>query len=1171
MSRSYDDPFGLDAWSAPDDYYEAEQTVVADGHVDSSTAVPPGVSDEEAAAAFAQREQERADNRSALYERLNPEQREAVFMAHESALVLAAAGSGKTSVLTARVARLVSEGEPALPASAVMAVTFTNKASQEMKARLRPLLNKSAINNLWVGTFHSLCNKILRENHAAADLPKSFAILDTDGQESLVRNILKDLGLTKSAVKEARKLAELAKPDLLAAADPLAGAGGGGDSASETEVEDMVFVTPKQCVSYINGRKERNKKPEVITIEVTPNSPDGEQMEVVYTEYEDRLRQQGLLDFQDLLTRAVDLLKGNPEVRASYQDRFRAILVDEFQDTNDIQFEWLELMKGAKCHVTAVGDDDQSIYAFRGADPKNMGKFLKVMAATPKHPKGRLIRLEQNYRSLPHILDAANALIERNSNRLGKVLRTSKSDQGESIDLVTYGNGLFEARSIAAKIYDRIKHDGTQPSEIAVLYRTNMQSRTIEQELNKLGVPLTVYGGFRFYERQEVKNIMAYLDLVADISRDLSFMRVANFPPRGIGERTLEDLRQQAQSERKSMLEMVESRAEQMAINPGSIGNAAAQKKLRQLHAFTSTILDLADTAESMPLSRLIEQIVKSAGIEAHYKEEAAGSKSSEDEARERMENISELISAARQFELENPQLRTATEQLPDYLSFVALMTSTSESDMSKKNTVSLMTVHSSKGLEFDHVYIAGVEEGVFPHARALAEDEERGNGRSLEEGARMVYVNGLPQDEYQGGFDGPGTQEERRLMYVAITRARKTLTISHAMERLNNGEAREAEASRFLMELPDDRLTRIDDRQEPYQPRAEAAASAQSTTEAPRSPSGAHADNEVGGRSLAIIGTAGRDKTRVMDSALWEGMLSDAKKRVKPTDTLVSGGAAWSDHLAVTLFNAGLVKGLQLFLPAPLTETGFTGPDQSAASAANYYHQRFLEQTGVDGLHEIHQAIKNGAQVTCEPPASGYAAMFARNKKVAAASNAVLAYTFGEGQEPEDGGTKNTWEQIRGQRIHVPLGDITHQEVAALVAANLPKAPLRAAPAPSPASSTASNSGASAALKPWQRRISPSNPPVSPTAGLAKVPTVASSGSPTAGQPSNGQSAPAAALRRLNIMSRSGGGTGVRQPSQPRPGPTSSSKQEADPKPAGATLPESARRFLRPAGAVRS
>lgn len=1168
MSRSYDDPFGLDAWSAPDEYYETEQAVVAGGPVDSGSSAPSGISDEEAAAAFAQREQERADNRAALYERLNPEQREAVFMGHESALVLAAAGSGKTSVLTARVARLVSEGDPALPASAVMAVTFTNKASQEMKARLRPLLNKSAINNLWVGTFHSLCNKILRENHAAADLPKSFAILDTDGQESLVRNILKDLGLTKAAVKEARKLAELAKPDLLSAADPLAGAGE--EAAPETEVDDMVFLTPKQCVSYINGRKERNKKPEVITVAVTPNSPDGEQMEVVYGEYEDRLRQQGLLDFQDLLTRAVELLKSNPEVRATYQDRFRAILVDEFQDTNDIQFEWLELMKGPKCHVTAVGDDDQSIYAFRGADPKNMGKFLSVMAATPKHPKGRLIRLEQNYRSLPHILDAANALIERNSNRLGKVLRTSKSDQGESIDLVTYGNGLFEARSIAAKIYDRIKHDGTQPSEIAVLYRTNMQSRTIEQELNKLGVPLTVYGGFRFYERQEVKNILAYLDLVADISRDLSFMRVANFPPRGIGERTLEDLRQQAQSERKSMLEMVEARAEQMTVNPGSIGNAAAQKKLRQLHAFTSTILDLADAAETIPLSRLIEQIVKSAGIEAHYKDEATGSKSSEEEARERMENISELISAARQFELENPQLRTATEQLPDYLSFVALMTSTSESDMSKKNTVSLMTVHSSKGLEFDHVYIAGVEEGVFPHARALAEDEERGNGRSLEEGARMVYVNGLPQDEYQGGFDGPGTQEERRLMYVAITRARKTLTISHAMERLNNGEAREAEASRFLMELPDDRLTRIDDRQEPYQPRAEAAVGAKSAADASGSPSGDHAGNEVGGRSLAIIGTAGRDKTRVMDIALWEAMLSDAKKRVKPTDTLVSGGAAWADHLAVAIFNAGLVSGLKLHLPAPLNETGFTGPDQSAASAANYYHQRFMEQTGVDGLHEIHEAIKNGAQVTFEPPASGYAAMFARNKKVASASDAVLAYTFGEGPEPEDGGTKNTWEQVRGQRVHVSLGDLSHPEVAALVAANLPKASLRSAAAPSPASSAMSHGGAPAILKPWQRRITPSRSPATAPGASPSRPAAHGAVTPSSSESSNGHAGPAGALRRLNLMNRSATGGGARQSSAAQPA-AKASQMDPEPKPGGGSLPESARRFLRPTGAARA
>lgn len=1185
MKSMYDDPFGKNAWlDAPDDYYEqaapepgagmASDPGMSSAGDQQASGYDAGMSDEEAAAAFARREAERAENRQALYDRLNTEQREAVFMPHESALVLAAAGSGKTSVLTARVARLISDGEPSLPATAVMAVTFTNKASQEMKARLRPLLNKSAINELWVGTFHSLCNRILRENYAEAGLPKSFAILDTDGQESLVRNILKDFGLTKASVKEAKKLAALAKPDLLGGADPLAGVGEG----DQDDEEALEFVTPKQCVSHINGKKERNKKPEVITHQVTAASSDDEQMEAVFGEYQERLERQGLLDFQDLLARAVELLKTNPAVRQQYQDRFKAILVDEFQDTNDIQFEWLELLKGPKCHLTAVGDDDQSIYAFRGADPRNMGKFLKVMAATPQHPKGRMIRLEQNYRSLPHILEAANAIIDRNTNRLGKVLRTTKPDAGEMIDLVTYGSGNFEASSIAAKIYDRIKNDGTSPSEIAVLYRTNMQSRSLEQELNKLGVPLTVYGGFRFYERQEIKNVLAYLDLVADISRDLSFVRVANFPPRGIGERTLEDLRQQAQSDRISMIEMVEKRAQLMMGNPSSVGNAAAQKKLRQLHAFTTTILDLADAAEKMPLSRLIEEIVKQAGIEEHYKSEATGSKSSEEEAKERMDNISELISAARQFELENPLLRSATEQLPEYLSFVALMTSTSESDMSKKNTVSLMTVHSSKGLEFDHVYIAGLEEGVFPHARAIAEDEERGNGRSIEEGSRMVYVGGLPQDQYVDLDDGPGLQEERRLMYVAVTRARKTLTISHAMERMNNGDSRECEASRFLNELPDGRLNRLDDRQTPTAPRAERRQKlpmATPTTTLVNQPliEGTPAAAGAGGRRVAIIGTAGRDKTEVMDKALWEAMLADARRRVTPEDVLVSGGAAWADHLAVRLFLDGSVKGLELYLPAPLEGMRFQGPDQSSASAANYYHGRFLELAEVDGLGELEMAIQSGAVVQSEPASPGYGSMFKRNAKVAAASDAVIAYTFGNGDEPADGGTKNTWDQVTGRKLHVALGPLRIGTAPATPSAQAGASAAK--PGMSESATTATTVVASvvehgAKTKPWHRRTQmPAFHAQAPKGmtnhgqGPAAAAPPSSPARPTPGTGPN--AAPAGVMNRLNML---GGQMRRAQPSQ-TPSTPGSKSPEAEERPAptsslASKLPASARRFLR-------
>jgi len=990
------------------------------------------ISDEDSASAYAAREAERAANRTGLYERLNVEQEEAVFMGFESSLVLAAAGSGKTSVLTARVARLVTHSDSNIPAESIMAVTFTNKASQEMKHRLRSLLNKSAVKNLWVGTFHSLCNRILRENYAAAGLPKAFAILDTDGQESLVRNILKDYGLTKASVKAAAKLKSLTAPDLLSGGDPLAPIGEDADDDGEGDE----FITPSQCVKRINAKKERGIKPDPTGEMPTPRSSDTDQIEAVYSEYEARLAKQGLLDFQDLLSRAVGLLKSDPDVQNHYQDKFRAILVDEFQDTNDIQYEWLNLMKGPKCHLTAVGDDDQSIYAFRGADPKNMGRFLREMTVTPAHPDGRLIRLEQNYRSLPHILEAANAIIERNTNRLGKVLRTAKRDGGEKLDLITFGNGLYEASAIARGVYALVKEQSVPPSEVAILYRTNLQSRLIEQELNKLGIPLTVYGGFRFYERQEIKNVMAYLDLIGDISRDLSFVRVANFPPRGIGERTLEELRQAAQSEKISMIEMVEKRVQMMTENPASIGNLASQKKLRQLSGFMNTVLDLADAAVEMPLSKLIEKVVDSTGISKHYIDEAGGSKSSTEEAEERLGNIAELVSAAKQFELENPQFANAAEQLPEYLSFVALMSSTSESDMSRKNTVSLMTVHSSKGLEFDHVYITGLEEGIFPHSRAINEDEERGNGRSLEEGSRMVYVGGVPQDTYQGEEDGPGLQEERRLMYVALTRARKTLVVTHAESRMVNGDSKSAEPSRFLMELPVKRLNRIDDvevsrdrsiamMEHPPEPDRGGLMSKAATQ-----PAKPVAGNPYGfpvARVIAIIGTAGRDKNKPLDRNLWDRMLADARKRVTTGDALVSGGAAWADHLAVRLYLEGCVNHLALHLPAPIENGVFAGPEmESAGSAANYYHGIFKRNTGVDGLQDIQKAITKGAVVTFEPAAKGYRAMFERNSKVASGASFGLAYTFGQGELPDDGGTKDTWDRFTGDKLHIPLGSLT-------------------------------------------------------------------------------------------------------------------------------------------------
>lgn len=1273
MAADHDDPFGDDfappnaAYDAEADAYAAESRAGAQAGGERLARTFDPAEEE----AYRQREEARRQEREGLFSRLNPRQQEAVNYPPESVLILAGAGSGKTSVLTARIAHLVSSNM--VEAKQMLAVTFTNKAAQEMQQRLRRLLDGRSVHDMWVGTFHSLCVRILRENYKQAGLPKTFGILDVDGQEALCRGILKDFSLTKSAVKEAAKAKKAAaQNDRLSAADPLSSAGGLAADDLEDDGEAAEFVTPAQCAKYISSRKEQLQPPSP-PAQVLVTSSDVEQMEAVYAEYEARAKKSGLLDFQDLLTRAVDLLKTDELVRNAYRRRFAAILVDETQDTNDIQYEWLQLIKGPMAHVMAVGDDSQSIYSFRGARPENMQRFLREMTATKQKPEGAIIKLEQNYRSLPHILEAANAVIDRNPGQIKKTLFTSQKDRGERIDLVTFGNGLFEASAIADSIHRMVKQQNIPPAEVAILYRTNQQSRLLEQELNKRGVPLTVYGGYRFYDRQEIKHLLAYLELVCDMTRDLAFGRVVNFPPRGIGERTVEELRQDAQHKRISMMEMVGERSEAMAANPASVGNAAAQKKQRQLEAFTDTILDLADSAQTMPLSQLIEQVMERAGIREHYLAEAGGSKSSQEEAEERLANIAELVSAAKQFELDNPELTIAADQLPEYLAYVALMTSTSESDMSRKNTVSLMTVHSSKGLEFDHVFIAGLEEATFPHARAIQEDEERGNGKSINEALRDMGAttddqgNELVGEDAVEPPDGEGMQEERRLMYVAVTRARKTLTISLARERLMNGEPKACDPSRFIDEIPEHRLNRIDDAKvrhsgrkgfvrdtsnreyggdafdetrAPYRQRSgkgTAAAPAPAarrpelqtqdsfdstvlTTDptlvgagsirvvskrkgaagptdaetvididrshpvlgnrhylhdhnddeertrviaayvddmrsdfevkgpmfqtvgelaervaggerialrcwcAPRPCHGDHVAEKVGtfaralasakslttqhpelatepgvvailasaeavsgkkvdaselaklaamapapagdsklkpwqrrgaaalsarpatpsespvarptlqavesvakpsttGRTVAIIGTAGRDKDKPMTAQLWECMVDNARRQVRPNDTLVSGGAAWADHLAVRLFLDGAVSGLVLHLPAPLGSDGFAGPQRdSAGSAANYYHSLFQKATGVDGLAEIRLAIEKGAKVTHQPAGPGYGAMFTRNALVAKAADIVIAYTFGEGDTPADGGTKNTWDQVKGERIHVPL-----------------------------------------------------------------------------------------------------------------------------------------------------
>lgn len=1009
-----------------------------------------------------------------LLAKLNDRQREAVSMPRQSALILAGAGSGKTSVLTARVAFLVADR---MAARQIMAVTFTNKSAQEMRKRLGKVLPREEVAEIWVGTFHSLCNRMLREEHEAAGLPKNFAILDTDGQESLMRALMRDAGYLSTKAEKASKFL-LAKASLDPLSEMASAAGAApiepGADAGESDDADEKRVKPSDVVKWINKKKEFNVRPHEIEIE----GADDELMLEMYVAYQKACADQGLLDFSDLLHRGVELLERNSAVRSKYRDKFETILVDEFQDTNDVQYRWLQLLKAPRTALMAVGDDDQSIYAFRGANPENMKRFVAEMTATPELPDGYVIKLEQNYRSLPYILEAANAVIEHNSNRLGKNLWTGQADRGEKIIATEFGNAFFEASRVAGKVGELVKNKKVSPSEIAILYRTNAQSRLLEQELNKLSIPLTVYGGFRFFERQEVKNILGYMDLVCSFDRDISLSRIVNFPPRGIGERTIEDLRQEAKARGVSMMEMIGARGED-----GSVVGGAAQRKQAQLEAFAGVILDLTDLAQTGSLSQLIEAIIESSGIKRHYEESKEGGK---EEAEERMSNIAELISAAKQFEIDNPHLATATDQLPEYLSFVQLMTSTSSADMDKKNTVSLMTVHSSKGLEFDHVFVTGLEEGVFPHARAIKESEELGNGRSIS-AADKRWTDALASGS--GEFDefvedavddegpkpeGPAIEEERRLAYVAMTRARKSLELTFAKKRMTGRDERHMERSRFMFEIPKSRVTIVkdqgdnakkpwvrattdareyggdahDDTRPAYQAQPSRAALPATSAVTAVAPAALGLSSSIStptsspplkvlsahSRQLAIIGTAGRDKDQTMDAPLWGRMLTDARARVSRADTLVSGGAAWADHLAVKLFLNGDAKALRLHLPAPFVDGKYAGPERdSAGSAANYYHGSFQQKTGVDGLAEISLAIERGADVTYEPEAPGYGAMFARNKKVAASSDVLIAYTFATGGEPEDGGTKSTWDQaVSATRIHVAIADIKPSELAA-------------------------------------------------------------------------------------------------------------------------------------------
>jgi len=622
-------------------------------------------------------------------EHLNPEQLAAVTLPDEHALILAGAGSGKTRVLTTRIAWLV-KSERVAP-GAVLAVTFTNKAAREMFTRLSAMLPVNP-RGMWIGTFHGLCNRMLRAHHRDAGLPQTFQILDSQDQLAVVKRLLKALDV------------------------------------------DEDRTPPREVQYFINARKEEGLRARDVA--VTDEST--RRFVELYAAYDEQCQREGVVDFAELLLRSYELLARNEILREHYAGRFRHILVDEFQDTNRLQYRWLKLLAGRSSSLFAVGDDDQSIYAFRGANVGNMAEFERDFKVA------RVIRLEQNYRSHGNILDAANALIANNRKRLGKNLWTAAGG-GDPLRVFEGESDAFEARWIADEV-QALARDGTRLSGIAVLYRSNAQSRVLEHALFSAGIPYRVYGGLRFFERAEVKHALAYLRLVASPEDDNAFLRVVNFPPRGIGARTLEQLQDAAAREGAPLFRALDAA-------PGKAGQ------------FKALIEQLREETRDLPLAEKVEHVVARSGLLEHYKAEREGA--------DRIENLGELVNAAAAFDSEEREtgLEETGDALLDFLTHAALEAGEHQAGEGQ-DALQMMTVHSAKGLEFDAVFLSGLEEGLFPHEQSVVEKD--------------------------------GLEEERRLAYVAITRARKRLYLSFAQTRMLHGQTRYNLPSRFLDEIPE-------------------------------------------------------------------------------------------------------------------------------------------------------------------------------------------------------------------------------------------------------------------------------------------------------------------------------------------------------------------------------
>ncbi|SHE73813.1 ATP-dependent DNA helicase UvrD [Modicisalibacter ilicicola DSM 19980] len=647
---------------------------------------------------------------SPLLDDLNPAQREAVSAPQGNMLVLAGAGSGKTRVLVHRIAWLMQVER--LSPYAILAVTFTNKAAREMRTRLEALLGLS-LRNIWVGTFHSIAHRLLRTHWQDARLPQHFQIIDSDDQLRLVKRLLKDHGI------------------------------------------DDERYPPRQVQYFISGCKEEGLRPHQVQ---THGDAYLGQMVELYERYQLTCERGGLVDFGELLLRSLELLRDNPRLLAHYRERFAHLLVDEFQDTNTLQYAWLKLLAGEQAGVTVVGDDDQSIYGWRGARVENIRRFEQEFKNT------HTVRLEQNYRSTSAILDAANALISHNAGRMGKELWTA-GVKGEPISVYAGFNDLDEARFIVDTIREKVD-EGFHRREIAILYRSNAQSRVLEETLIRQGMPYRIYGGQRFYERLEIKNALAYLRLLLNRDDDASLERVINVPARGIGTRTVEILRERARSQGVSLWQALHDSVGDGTCK-GRAGNA--------LSAFANLIERLDNDTAGLRLHEIITHVNEISGLIDHHRNEKG------EKGQARVENLEELVNAARAFtQGETPLMQEAGEgaaALEPFLAEAALNAGDHEAD-EFEDCVQLMTLHSAKGLEFPVVFIAGVEEGLFPHKM------------SMEEPGRL--------------------EEERRLCYVGVTRAMHKLYLTYAELRRLHGKETFQRASRFLRELPEELLEEV-------------------------------------------------------------------------------------------------------------------------------------------------------------------------------------------------------------------------------------------------------------------------------------------------------------------------------------------------------------------------